>query len=175
MFDEDYSWASRVFAIAGVTSIAALVILAIGLPFPVAMLWIGSRFHHPMYCPVEPRISLFLIVGGSSSLTWLLLTIIISSLTLVVKGSRSYLLVCFIVLMSSMIVLLQVFNFIWLIIGSVWTFSVKNQVQYTYQYESNFCQKLLYQFTYVYLIIIWILFGLQSCCQFCNIILPKRQ
>jgi hypothetical protein len=177
--EPNYPWIRYLVGAAAFASIFGVVILVLMLALPISMLVIGVRYRDFLYCPIEPRISRFLIVGGSVSLISIILTIALSLLTMFVAYTRSIISIICVAILGLVIIILQIFSIIWLIIGSVWTFSIRNRVQYYINYPFNFrfyCNKTLYQFTFAYLIIIYILLALQIGCQCClNIFRSKKQ
>jgi hypothetical protein len=70
-----------------------------------------------------------------------------------------------------MIIIFQIFNFIWLILGTVWLFSIFNQSQHTNLNGKNYCQGYLYQYTLVSIILQYIVPIIICCCK--NITLMK--
>lgn len=165
-----HPWIRYVVASVAVATVFGVVILALMLAVPISMLAIGTRHRQFWYCPIEPRISRFLIVGGTISLIWILLTIILSLLTIFVAYTRSMTSIIGVLVLSGIIFALQIFSFIWLIVGSVWTFRVKNYVRYFWTDPFNFpwyCDKTLYQFTFAIIIIIYILLAIQVCSRCC--------
>jgi len=155
-----------------------VVILALMLAIPISMIAIGARYRHFYDCPIETRISHFLIVGGSTSLVWIVLTIVVSLLTMFVAYTRSLAGIIGVLVLTVIIFCLQIFSFIWLIVGSVWTFRIRNYVLYYYYDPFQFpwyCNKTLYQFTYGYLILCYILLALQICSRCCANIYQMRQ
>lgn len=161
--DPSYPWIRYAVGGAAVASIFGLIILVLMLSIPISMLTIGVRYRDRFYCPIEPRISHFLIVGGSFSLVWIILTIALSLLTMFFPYTRSTISVICVGILSILIFVGEIFLIIWLIVGSVWTFGIRNRVEYIINYPFNFrfyCHKTLYQFTFVYLIILYILITL---------------
>ena len=77
-YEPTYPWVRYVVATVAVASIVGIVILVLMLAIPISMLVIGVRYRDFYYCPIEPRISTFLIVAGSVSITWIVLSIILS-------------------------------------------------------------------------------------------------
>ena len=114
-----------------VPSTIGLIIQFLLLTIPVSMLVIGVRYQHRRFCPIEPRISLFLIVGGSVALGYFVLSIILSIVTIFLNYTRSFKTLIPVVVLAIITMLIHIFLFIWVIIGSVWTFSIHNQVEYT--------------------------------------------
>ena len=167
-FDPSHPWIRYAVSGAAVASIFGVIILVLMLAIPISMLAMGVRYRDFLYCPIEPRISHFLIVGGSISLIWIILTIILSIITMFFAYTRSIISVICVVILSVIIIIGQIFLIIWLIVGSVWTFSIRNRVEFIINYPINFrvyCYKPLYQFTFAYLILIYIFIALQIFCR----------
>ncbi len=176
--EPNYPWVRSFVGAVAVASIFGIVILIVMLAVPISMLVIGVRYRDPYYCPIEPRISHFLIVAGSVALVWIVLTILLSLATMFYAYTRSIITIICVVILSLSIFILQIFLIIWLIIGSVWTFRVRSRVQFVINYPFNFpvyCNRTLYQFTFTYLIIVYILLALQCCVQCCTRFLRSKQ
>lgn len=151
-------------AINAVRSIMGLIILFLLLAIPISMLVIGVRYQRRRFCPIEPRISTFLIVGGSVGLFYLVLTFILSLILMLVNYRKSTGPFIVVVVLTLIALLTQIFLFIWVIVGCVWTFSIYNKVQYTDRYyRKTYCNGTLYLFTFIYLIVIIILWFIQLC------------
>ncbi|UJR24078.1 hypothetical protein I4U23_027046 [Adineta vaga] len=177
-YEPNYPYVRHIVSTVAVASIVGLVILILMLAFPISMLVIGVRYRDFFYCPIEPRISRFLIVGGSVSIIWIILSIVVSLMTMFYAYTRSIITIICVVVLSLIILGLQIFSFIWLIVGSVWTFGIRNRVEHIINYPFNFpvyCQKTLYQFTFAYLILIYIFMALQCCGQCCMNIWRAKQ
>jgi hypothetical protein len=152
-------------------SIFCLIILIILLAIPITVLVIGVRYRDPRYCPIEPRISLFLIVNGSVSLGWIVLTIPLLVIAILAASYRSLSSIILSIIFTIISFLGMIFLIIWLILGSVWTFRVHKYVTHEYDtinhfYTFNYCHPILYQFTFVYLIVSYVLSVFQ-CCYYC--------
>jgi hypothetical protein len=168
------SWMRYLVAGVAGASVFCLVILIILLAIPITVLAIGVRYRDPRYCPIEPRISLFLIVNGSVSLAWIFITILITIMTIVAAYNRSLVIsVILPAILSIIIFVSMIFSIIWLIIGSVWTFSVYKRVTHQYDvmnyfYPYNYCHALLI-ISYVFIIF--------QCCFQCfnNVFRSKKQ
>ncbi|CAF1552950.1 unnamed protein product, partial [Rotaria sordida] len=65
---QSHSHVGRIISGVAVASVYGLIVLGLLLAIPITLLVIGSRYRDPRYCPIEPRISLFLIVHGIVSL-----------------------------------------------------------------------------------------------------------
>ena len=151
-------------------SIFSLIIFFLLLIIPITVLIVGINYRDPRYCPIEPRISIFILVNGSVTLGWIILIIIVTLLTIKTSKNnhRSSLSIILIIVFSVIIIIVSIFLFIWMIIGTVWVFNVYHWVNYYYDtrtsfYPYNYCQPELYRFTFVYLVLSYILTFLQIC------------
>jgi hypothetical protein len=74
---------------------------------------------------------------------------------------------CFAIVLTIVLYIILIFLLIWLIIGSVWTFSVNDRVIHeydtVYNFEMFYCHPVLYKFTFIYLIISYVLITIQCC------------
>lgn len=164
MSDKTQQLATYMLGSVAVASVFCIVLL-IALPIPVAALLIGIKYQNRNNCPLEPRISLFLIVQGASLIAWILLTMVISLLAIYFKNRRGPQLPILIILITLSIWLLNIFKYIWLMLGAIWTFSIVKKVQFSKQDENNYCHQTLYKFAYIYLIVLSVAMILESCCQ----------
>jgi hypothetical protein len=140
----------------------AVVCTALDLIFTLIALVIGTS--NISACPVEPRVPIYLVVSGTINLTSILFTIV--GYFLHVKEKDENIIGFFYVTFSAiMIIIFQLVNFIWLILGTVWTFSVFNQVQYTNMNTNTYCQQNLYQYTEVSIILQYIVPIVICCCK----------
>jgi hypothetical protein len=165
-------WFRRVL-LSGVGSAFCLIILTILLALPITVLIIGIYYHDRRYCPVEPRISLFLIVHGSVSLGWILLTFISIILIIMATRRRSVTATIPAIILYAILCLIMIFSFAWVIIGSIWTLSVHGRVIYEYDtnyyfYPFYYCNSSLYEFTFVYLFLSYVFIAIQCCYQCCT-------
>jgi hypothetical protein len=152
-------------------SIIGLIILSIFLALPITELVIGTRYRDPRYCPIEPRISLFLIVHGSVLISSIIFMILRIVMTIFVAAKNSTVAICLSIMLTILSYIILTFLIIWLITGSVWTFGVHNRVIHHYDTVRNFylytyCHPVLYKFTFTYLIISYVLIAIQCCFQF---------
>lgn len=60
-------------------------------------------------------------------------------------------------------ILISIFVFIWFIIGCVWVFSIRHEVQYDNPKQLNYCQPVLYKGTFALLVITIVWFFIQCC------------
>jgi hypothetical protein len=170
-----YLWVRLLLIAAAVKSILGLIILFLLLGVSICVLIIGFHFRHSYHCPIEHKISLFLIVAGSVSVEWIILSIILSIITIVLKRIRSFMLVVFIILTALMIIITNIFLFMWVIFGSMWTLKALNTVQYVTPHENTFCHRTLYRFTLGYLVMTYILSALQCWYRLCIVIFCSLQ
>jgi hypothetical protein len=103
-------------------------------------------------------------VGGSVQLAAALLTCILAVLSVVVQGTDHRFLMIFTRLINILIQLLQLSLLMWTIVGAVWTFSVRSNVQHTVSDSSSYCQSTLYNFAYWLIIIQFFFIGLTWFC-----------
>lgn len=147
----------------------AVVCTAFDLIFTLISLVVGTT--NMSACPVEPRIPIYLVVCATINLTSILFTII--GFVLHLKGKDEHIFGFFYVTAASiMIIILQIVNFIWLIIGTVWVFSAFNEVRYDEINSKNYCQRNLYQYTLASIILQYIIPLAICCCK--NIPLLKN-
>ena len=173
------NWAVRA-CLGGIGSIICLIILVILLALPITVLIIGTRYRDPRYCPIQPRISVFLMVNGGVSLGYIIFSILALILITISASRRSFAAIILIIIFGIVLALVLIFSLIWLIIGSVWTFGVRNRVIHEYDRMNNFylytyCHPVLYKFTFAYLIVSYILIAFQCCQQYATVIFGRRQ
>jgi hypothetical protein len=176
--EPSYPWIRYIVSGTTVGSIFGLVILILMLAIPISMLVIGVRYRDPYYCPIEPRLSHFLIVSGAVLLVWIIIVIFLSLVTMFFGYTSSKISLGCVFILSIKIFILLIFLIIWLIVGSIWTFSIRNRVEYTINHPFHFyfyCHKTLYQFTFVYLIILFIFIPLLICFRCCTKIFRSKR
>jgi len=159
----DYSELLRKIAGINVLSFTCSIICII-FDLILTLIILGMGASNQSSCPIQPRIPIYLIVYGSINLISICFSIsacIIHSRKKIKKNMIGFF---YVHSAAVIIILLQLFNFIWLIIGSIWVFSIFNNVQYTQTDQSNtYCQSNIYQFTVV-IIILQYVFPLVLCC-----------
>lgn len=160
--ERDYGQILRKVAGIDSQSVPCTVICtAFDLIFTLITLVIGAT---NMYsCPVEPRIPIYLVVCGVMNLTSILFSIMGSFLHIKKIDDHNVFGYFYITAAALMIIILQIFNFIWLIIGTVWVFSVFNQVEYEQLNAKNYCQRNVYQYSLASVILQY-MFPLAICC-----------
>ena len=160
----DYSQLLRKLAGINTLSFAcSLLCLVFDLIFTLIVLGMGAT--NQSTCPIESRIPIYLIVLGSVNL----ISLCFSLIACVIHhcGQDGNMMGFYCVHSSAVIIILfQLFNFIWMIIGSVWIFQIFNDVQYTYPSQTTtFCQGNVYQFAVVSLIFQYVLPLVLCCCK----------
>jgi hypothetical protein len=142
-------------AAGGCMTCGLLVVLLFILAIPVLKLIIGHYYRDQ--CPIQPKIPLFLFIGGIVGIICILFPMIINVLALIQRmkakkrgeGGKSTLTR----ILSIVTVLLSAFLFIWLICGAIWTFGIYNKVSYDETNQWNYCHKTLYRFTIILLML----------------------
>ena len=165
-----HRWIRLLLIATAVKSILGLLILFFLFLLSLIVFIIGLYFHHSHSCPIEPKISLFLMIAGVISTQWVILSTILSTITIVQKHFRSLIVITLNLIIALTIVLMNIFLIIWLIFGSLWTLTVLDRVQYSNPHLNTFCELTLYRFTLVYLIVTYILSGLQCWYRLCVVI-----
>jgi hypothetical protein len=151
----DFSQYLRTLAGINTPSIpCAVICTAFDLIFTLITLVIGCS--NVSACPIEPRVPIYLVVSGAINLASVLFTIVASFLH--IKEKDDNIIGFFYVTFSAVIIMIfQLFNFIWLILGTVWLFSVFNEVQYANMNEQTYCQRNIYQYTLVSIILQYVI------------------
>jgi hypothetical protein len=158
-----------------VKSILGLIILFLLFVISTGVFFIGFYYRHSSNCPIEPRISCFLMITGSLSIEWIILSLILSTITIVRKHIQSLILISFIILTALIIIITNLFLTIWAVFGSIWTLKALEKAQYTDSHLNTFCRRTLYQFTLGYLVVTYILSALQCWYRLCIIIFCSMQ
>lgn len=160
----DYSKILRKIAGINVLSLTCSIICIIfDLIFTLITLGIGAS--NQSSCPIEPRIPIYLIVFACINLISLCFSI--SSCIIHNRKKDQHIIGFYYVHCSAiLIIIFQLFNFIWVIIGSIWIFSIFNDVQYTQaNYPKTYCQANIYQFAVVSIILQYVLPFVLCCCK----------
>ena len=126
----------------------------------LAAIQIVIGWHYKDSCPVNWRIPNYLLVAGAVGLGALLVSIVQLIIAQCWKGPAPDSVVgamivaaaCSACVFLVFILFMTLFLFGWFIPGCVWDFSAWNQVLYTNEEESNYCDPVLYRFSY------WLLF-----------------
>ncbi|CAF0842795.1 unnamed protein product [Adineta steineri] len=159
----DYSELLR--KIAGINTISftcSIICIAFDLIFTLITLGIGGA--NQSSCPMEPRIPMYLIVLGSINL----ISICFSIVACIIhhrEKDKTIIGFYYVHCTAILIIILQLFNFIWVIIGSIWTFRIYMNVQYTESDQVNYCQGNVYQFTIISIIFQYVLPLVFCCCK----------
>ena len=149
----------------------ALLLSVLSLSIPILQLIVGRYYRHQ--CPIEPKIPYFLYIGGIVGIIAAIIPLIVILYTVIqtlkmvkkenevkniaiegtAKGTIRVLsalsMNLFLVVVT---LLLNLFLFIWLIFGTIWTFRVLRKVNYDEKDEKNYCHRTLYVFTLVLLV-----------------------
>ncbi|CAF0770754.1 unnamed protein product [Rotaria sordida] len=150
--------------------------LCIILVIPILEVAIGASYRGQ--CPINPNIPIYLIVTGACGMTtiFLVLVIIAGFIWCVQRNSiaATCTVMCLIFLIASFMILMSLFLFAWFIVGNVWIFGAKKNVQYDSSMD-NYCHRTLYEFAFAILIITYVLpvVGcivqcIRGCCQIKN-------
>lgn len=132
----------------------AVVCTGIDLIFTLITLVMGGT--NMSECPIESRIPLYLVIVSIINLIIIILTII--AIILHMNKYDEDLCGFFYVNSSAVVILiLQLFNFIWLIFGTVWTFSVYDDVEYTQNNPKKYCKSTLYKYAVISVILQYII------------------
>lgn len=140
----------------------AVISMALDMIFTLIGLVIGgSNF---LTCPAEPRIPIYLVVSSTVNLVSIFITGLAMYLHMKKKDEKLSGFFC-VASSAALIILLQLFNFIWVIVGSVWVFSIYPQVQYTQMDKANYCHSNVYQYTFISVILQYVLPFVLCCCR----------
>ena len=136
--------------------------ICIGIDLIFSLIALGMGAAHQGQCRIDQRIPIYLLVSGLVNVVSLLFSIV--ACTIHHLGKDENLRGFYTVTASSLlIILLQIFNFIWLILGSIWIFQVYTQVQYDDTTQMNYCKGQIYQYAVVTIILQYV-FPLVFCC-----------
>lgn len=145
------------------------VCLSFSIALPIAMIIIGSVYKDS--CPIQKNIPIWLIVAGSFGCLSTLLRTISSCINLYKKrdsaannNENEF------AKKSCLSSLVELFLFIWFILGNVWVYSIQKSVQYNPEITQTYCHETLYLFAFWVITISWIFTGLFFCCCCCVIL-----
>ncbi|CAF0917962.1 unnamed protein product [Adineta ricciae] len=134
---------------------------------PIIELAIGLSYKGQ--CPIDQRIPTYMIVAGICGLALVGLSVLLALTFMCFISDSTALTIfasCGICLNIFVTVLISVFVFIWFILGCVWVFSVHSTVQFNDINKPNYCQPVLYKWTFA-LLIITIVWAFLQCCLSC--------
>ncbi|CAF1109641.1 unnamed protein product [Rotaria sordida] len=143
----NYSKLLRKVAGINVVSLPCTIICII-IDLIATFIILGMGASYQSSCPIEPRIPIYLIVFGSINL----ISICFSIISIIIhyrQDDKNLIGFYFVHCSAIIIIILQLFNYIWLIIGSIWIFRIFQTVQYTEIDQTIYCQENLYQFSMV--------------------------
>lgn len=160
----DYSEILRRLAGIQAASVPCFTIyITLDFLFTMMTLVVGSANIHA--CPLEPMIPTYLVVSSVFNL----LSIVLSAVacTFHLRGKDKDLMGFFFVIFASIaIIIIQIFRFIWLILGTMWVFKNFNQVDYNpFDEQSKYCQAGLYQYAMLAIILQYITPLISCCCK----------
>ena len=138
-----------------------VICTAFDLIFTLITLVIGAT--NLSACPVEFRIPIYLVVCAVFNLTSIFFTIVGSYLHIKKLDEHNVFGYLYITATALVIIILQIFLFIWLIMGTIWVFSVFNRVEYEQLNAKDYCQRNVYQYTLASVVLQYI-FPLAICC-----------
>lgn len=143
----DYGYYLR--KIAGVNvSFLTLTIICIVLDLAFSLIMLGMGASNQSSCPSEPRIPIYLIIYGIVNIVSLGISII--ACVIHYQGKDENLIGFYWVHCSAVvIIILQVFNYSWLLVGSIWTFRIARNVQFIETDQLNYCDQNFYRFSVV--------------------------
>uniref|UniRef100_T1IPP4 Uncharacterized protein n=1 Tax=Strigamia maritima TaxID=126957 RepID=T1IPP4_STRMM len=118
------------------------------LIFPCIMLLIGLIYVHS--CPAEKSIPVYLIVGGLMVIVSIAMTTVLEC---VYDGEDAP------PVLKFMTYAVHVFNLIWFITGSVWTYKAFKP-EYDNEKAPNYCSIYMYTFSFTYFTVVYVLTGL---------------
>ncbi|UJR25537.1 hypothetical protein I4U23_006883 [Adineta vaga] len=130
---------------------------------------LGIGLYYKGQCPIDQRIPTYMIVAGICGLALVGLSIFLAlTFMCFISDSTALTLLasCGVCLNILATLIISVFVFIWFILGCVWVFSVHKIVQFDHSLEPNYCQPVLYKWTFA-LLIITIVWAFLQCCLSC--------
>ena len=134
-----------------------IFVIGIGLLGMAMSEMIVSRIY-AKECSIQPKIPLFLLILGIVNLfdgVLLIMTLFFSCPRATDDAERKGLKIT---VFLNLHILITLFQLIWVVIGSVWVFSICHVVVYDAATgSSNYCHKTLYQFTFSMIIFSYIL------------------
>merc|ERR1719494_224594 len=138
-------------------NVASVVILAIGLPLTmtVAGLW------HQNECPLEPKIPIYLYIGGLTTLFILLFSIFSGVFANYYQKNKSKFNERVVFLNGVIVTCVTLFEFIWFILGNIWVFG-NFYPEYHDHHSPKYCDKLLYTLAFG-IIVFSYLFSILTC------------
>lgn len=136
--------------------------ICIGFDLVFSVIALGMGAAHQGQCSVDQRIPIYPLIFGLVNLFSLCLTIF-ASIVHYREQDQTILGFYSVITSALLIILFQLFNFIWVICASVWVFSVYERVQYTDPTLPTFCKEQIYQYTLVTVILQYV-FPLVICC-----------
>ncbi|CAF2948871.1 unnamed protein product [Rotaria sp. Silwood2] len=143
----DYSELLRKIAGINIASLTCTIICIV-FDLIVTLIILSMGAFNQSSCPIEPRIPIYLIVFSSVNLGSICFTIV-ASIIHYRQDDENLIGFYYVHCSAIIIIILQLFNYIWLIIGSIWIFRVFKYVQYEQINQTTYCQENFYQFSMV--------------------------
>lgn len=148
------------------------VCLSVSIAMPIAMIVIGAVYKDE--CPIQKNIPIWLIVAGSFGCLSTILRTISSCISLWKKqgataspednDENKF------AKKNCLTSLVELFLFIWFILGNVWVYSIKQNVQYSPEIIQTYCHQTLYLFAFWVITLSWIFTALFCCCCCCVVL-----
>ncbi|CAF0967707.1 unnamed protein product [Rotaria magnacalcarata] len=153
-----------------------LLVLCVLLVIPILQLAIGASYRDQ--CTINSNIPVYLIVTGACGMATIILTLVlVAGFIFVIKRQSvagTFVMGCITVFIMMFISLMSFFLFIWFIVGNVWIFGAKKNVQYDNPAASNYCHRTLYQFAFAILIISYVMCCISCCSRVVGSIVRKK-
>ncbi|XP_046374194.2 transmembrane protein 272-like [Haliotis rufescens] len=130
----------------------AVISAVVCLVVPIFMISMGKI--HKDECPAEKYISIYLIVGGSAAIAFIVLRLLVKMWC--PKPGKSHL--CDIISTITSLTI-ALFMFAWFIAGSVWIYSLYNKYDPSDKTAANYCNNTFYVFAFWSTTTIYILIG----------------
>lgn len=151
----DYGKLLRMAAAINFPSIrCSIICIALDIIFALIMLAMGAA--NRSSCTMEARIPVFLIVFACTNFIYNSLSIA-AGIIHIRKKEKNLLEFYFIHISAVIIIILLLFNYIWLILGTVWIFGIFDEVQYAQNEEDGYCERYFYQYSIVAAVVEYII------------------
>lgn len=165
----------------GFATLAALIYLTFCLALPITKLVLGIIYVKD--CPAEKNIPIYMIVSGACGTGLVLFLLLSSSCSyyrsyIVTKKFIHQCMICTVAFARGMQGLIFIFLIVWFFVGNVWVFGAQYRVQTNNPDNSNYCQPVLYWFSFYVLIFTYVyamfmcslkFFANFFCCRACDI------
>ncbi|CAF0733554.1 unnamed protein product [Adineta steineri] len=135
----------------------------------IPLVELGIGLHYKGECPIDQRIPTYMIVAGVCGLVLVGLSIFLAvTFMCFIPDSTALTLVasCGVCLNVFATLVVSIFVFIWFILGCIWVFSIRKEVQFIIPLTPNYCNPVLYKWTFA-LLILTIVWAFLQCCISC--------